>query len=391
MKRLLLIAALLWPVTALAQPVPPWSTNVRLPAFVIPPSAVSGGGTFPAQLFGPTGTCAAPAYAFTGATTTGMAGTTTPSVLECVGGTTVATWAVPSGAATTSNLLNSTATVTPVSAAVRGWNLQITGAGSAAFGIQALNVDLLAGYTGAGSTLSGRFSNASAGTATTGWTGGGNIANNGNATGTTAGHNLGASFSASGSSALNVGALARVASSSSTLNIGVGGLSLNGTSSVGGFFGLMSTAPTIATSAALMADNGAVAADIFTARDNGTAVTSIPDGGGFAMTALALSPTAPTIASGFGTTPSIPNANGTAAFTVNVGTGGVASSGVLTFPTAATGWVVDCTNITNAATSVTAQTAGTTTSVTLANYSRTTGLLTAWVASDVLRCKAMAY
>lgn len=100
---------------------------------------------------------------------------------------------------------------------------------------------------------------------------------------------------------------------------------------------------------------------------------------------------APTIASGFGTSPTIPNANGTAAFTIDVGTGGTASSGVLTFPAAAVGWVVDCVDITNAATAVTVQTAGTTTSVTLSNYSRTTGLLTAWAASDIIRCKAMAY
>lgn len=101
--------------------------------------------------------------------------------------------------------------------------------------------------------------------------------------------------------------------------------------------------------------------------------------------------TAPTIASGFGTSPTIPNSNGTAAFTINVGTGGAASSGVLTMPEATTGWVVDCVDITNAATAVTVQTAGTSTSVTLTNYSRTTGLATAWAASDIIRCKAMAY
>lgn len=101
--------------------------------------------------------------------------------------------------------------------------------------------------------------------------------------------------------------------------------------------------------------------------------------------------TAPTIASGFGTSPSIPSSNGTAAFTINVGTGGTASSGVLTLPAATTGWVLQCVDITNAATAVTAQTAGTTTSATIANYARTTGILTAWAASDIIRCSASAY
>jgi hypothetical protein len=53
---------------------------------------------------------------------------------------------------------------------------------------------------------------------------------------------------------------------------------------------------------------------------------------------LLASSTPPTVSSGFGTSPSIVNSNGTAAFTVNVGTGGVATSGVLALPTATTGW-----------------------------------------------------
>ena len=104
-----------------------------------------------------------------------------------------------------------------------------------------------------------------------------------------------------------------------------------------------------------------------------------------------ISATAPTIASGFGTSPSISAANGTAAFTVTIGTGGSESTGVLTLPAASNGWVVMCVDITNAASFVTAQTAGTTTSATLTNYSRTTGLATAWTAGDVIRCLALAY
>jgi len=54
---------------------------------------------------------------------------------------------------------------------------------------------------------------------------------------------------------------------------------------------------------------------------------------------LIMSATAPTILTGFGTGASISQANGTAAFTINVGTGGTASSGTLIMPAAPTGWV----------------------------------------------------
>lgn len=115
-------------------------------------------------------------------------------------------------------------------------------------------------------------------------------------------------------------------------------------------------------------------------------------GGSLQMAAkVVISSTAPTIASGFGTTPSIAASNGTAAFTVNVGTGGTADTGVITLPTATTGWALSCINLSNSATAVTAQTASTTTSATIANYSRTTGLLTAWTASDIISITAVAY
>lgn len=106
---------------------------------------------------------------------------------------------------------------------------------------------------------------------------------------------------------------------------------------------------------------------------------------------LAIQNTAPTIASGFGTSPSIPNSNGSCAFTINVGTGGTATGGVLTMPAATTGWACHVTNLTSAASLTVDQTAGTTTSITLASYSRTTGLLTAFNASDILRVVALAY
>jgi len=52
-----------------------------------------------------------------------------------------------------------------------------------------------------------------------------------------------------------------------------------------------------------------------------------------------MSATAPTIANGFGTGPSITNANGTAAFNLTIGTGGTDSNGIINFPPGAVnGW-----------------------------------------------------
>lgn len=110
---------------------------------------------------------------------------------------------------------------------------------------------------------------------------------------------------------------------------------------------------------------------------------------------LAVSATAPTIGSGFGTSPSIVASNGTAAFTVNVGTGGTASNGVITMPAATTGWIAHVENLTgtlgNYANQRTVQIASTTTSITLENQTISTGAALAWTASDVLVVTAIAY
>lgn len=105
-----------------------------------------------------------------------------------------------------------------------------------------------------------------------------------------------------------------------------------------------------------------------------------------------ISATAPTISSGFGTGASVPNNNGTAAFTINVGTGGSASSGVIGLPAAAHGWNCYATDITTNSTSVfvTKQTASTTTSATIGNFSDV-AVATAWTASDILAVSCFAY
>jgi hypothetical protein len=103
-------------------------------------------------------------------------------------------------------------------------------------------------------------------------------------------------------------------------------------------------------------------------------------------------PAAPTIASGFGTGSSVVHNNGSAGFTVNVGTGGTASSGVVNMPTASTGWA--CTVAPNGApqaAAVTYSAPTSATSITLTNYTLTTGIALAWSASAVLQVTCWGY
>lgn len=108
-------------------------------------------------------------------------------------------------------------------------------------------------------------------------------------------------------------------------------------------------------------------------------------------TNLLISGAAPTISSGFGTSPSISANNGTAAFRVNVGTGGAATTGVVGLPTATTGWNCTCTDITTASTTVflCKQTASSTTTATIGNFN-TAGAAAAWVASDIVAMSCFA-
>lgn len=107
---------------------------------------------------------------------------------------------------------------------------------------------------------------------------------------------------------------------------------------------------------------------------------------------LIISSTSPTISSGFGTNASVVHNNGTAVFTVNVGTGRTASSGVIGLPRAANGWAVHCDDVTTQSTSVfiTKQTASSSTSATITQYSDA-AMPTAWAANDLLVCQASAY
>jgi hypothetical protein len=107
---------------------------------------------------------------------------------------------------------------------------------------------------------------------------------------------------------------------------------------------------------------------------------------------LLISETAPTISSGFGSTPSIATNNGTAAFSINVGSGGAASSGVIGLPTATNGWncwAVDLTNPTAGGGYNVKQTASTASSATLTGYN-TGGSVAPWLASDILSVSCFA-
>jgi Pectate lyase superfamily protein len=105
---------------------------------------------------------------------------------------------------------------------------------------------------------------------------------------------------------------------------------------------------------------------------------------------------APTIASGFGTSPSIPSGNGTTTFRILIGSGGTDSSGILTMPTVAgtSGWNCHVGVLNPSATNLlsqTAQSSNSATSVTLTNYLSSTGAAAAWPASTQLIVSCFAY
>lgn len=116
-------------------------------------------------------------------------------------------------------------------------------------------------------------------------------------------------------------------------------------------------------------------------------------GGKFTFANMFTQNTAPTISSGFGSSPSIVSSNGSLSFQINVGTGGVATTGVIGLPTAANGWVCTCEDVTTQNTTVarTRQTGlGTTTTCPIGDFT-SADVAGAWVASDKLTCIAVAY
>ncbi len=94
--------------------------------------------------------------------------------------------------------------------------------------------------------------------------------------------------------------------------------------------------------------------------------------------------TAPTIASGFNTASYSITAASTASFSVTVGTSTGTTTGVLTMPTASHGWACSANDVTTPATHMIQQTGSGTTSVTVTDYVRTTGIAQNMANSDVI-------
>ena len=99
---------------------------------------------------------------------------------------------------------------------------------------------------------------------------------------------------------------------------------------------------------------------------------------------------APTV-TGFGTSSSVTYNNGTYVFTINVGTGGTASTGTINMPPATVGWYCGVNNVTNSALYMTKASGVSNTVVAVTNYSMTTGLAVAWTASDALAVSCSAF
>lgn len=125
--------------------------------------------------------------------------------------------------------------------------------------------------------------------------------------------------------------------------------------------------------------------------NNGTPGTLGSWKGGYLVTTVKDSTTAPTIASGGCTSPAVTHSNGTAAFLLTIGS---SCSGVksltLTMPAASHFWACDANNNTSdaqQASNTIASRATSTTAVVLTNYARTTGLTADFTAADTLLVK----
>ena len=104
---------------------------------------------------------------------------------------------------------------------------------------------------------------------------------------------------------------------------------------------------------------------------------------------VATAASVPTIASGFGTSPTI-TASNTLAFKIVVGTGG-AANGSITLPTATNGWFGFAADVTNGSGIFLQLTASSATSVTFTSYSVTTGSAVNMSAGDVVLVNCFAY
>jgi hypothetical protein len=126
-------------------------------------------------------------------------------------------------------------------------------------------------------------------------------------------------------------------------------------------------------------------------RDVDITALNVTASAAYNTTNLLISVVAPTISSGFGSGAAVASNNGTAAFTVNVGTGGTGSSGVIELPAAVTGWNCFCTDITTNSAAVFSckQTDTSTATATIGNFN-TSAAAAAWVDGDILSVSCFA-
>jgi hypothetical protein len=160
-----------------------------------------------------------------------------------------------------------------------------------------------------------------------------------------------------------------------------------------GVFGwAASTAASAAFDTGISRDSGGVV-DIGTGAQGSKAgslnLAGITNTGNYTEAYLLLSATAPTITSGFNTSGFATSGNGTAAFTVTIGTGGATNTGVLGMPTATHGWNCSANNLNRGA--YIQMTANGTAAVTLTNYGTTVGTPVNWTNSDVIAISCFAY
>jgi hypothetical protein len=133
----------------------------------------------------------------------------------------------------------------------------------------------------------------------------------------------------------------------------------------------------------------AVGATIAAGSDPGAGFVSVDSG--YKLTSLWSSTTAPTISAGFCSSPSVSNNNGTASFEITVGSACGAGTGTITLPSAAHKWTCSFVDVTTPNTHVIRQTGGSATTVTVQDYSGTTGATQNMVASDVIQAQCAGY
>lgn len=160
-------------------------------------------------------------------------------------------------------------------------------------------------------------------------------------------------------------------------------------------FSYTDTSPNTGTSIGFAAiANGSTSRVLQMSIQNGVTIGSTnvnPGVGNLGFVSLAFAGgTVPTL-TGFCTSPTVPNNNGSVAFEINVGTSCAASTGTITLPAAAHKWKCDFANVTNPNTNVVRQTGGTTTTATVTNYSATTGSATNFTSSDVIEASCTGY